>query len=35
MLELRGHGTLKATGKTLHGIAAVFIPRRTWAHSPK
>ena len=24
MLELRGHGTLKATGKTLHGIAAVF-----------
>ena len=25
MLELRGHGTLKATGnKSLHGIAAVF-----------
>lgn len=24
MLELRGHGTLKATGKTLHGYAAVF-----------
>ncbi|WP_287740671.1 HK97 family phage prohead protease [Diaphorobacter sp.] len=24
MLELRGHGTLQATGKTLHGYAAVF-----------
>lgn len=24
MLELRGHGTLQASGKTLHGYAAVF-----------